>query len=196
LYDLLDSQGGLEALNGHRLNLLQELNLDVSTEELLSAERAFTYTDLLAILRRLGEENTVLWLTPYAYVVRDNERVDSWVHQLDGSYRFCFSADDKDIFVLARFHEHLVEICDVVVRLLAASVVRSVDIFNRRHYDGRFIHTPSSAYLMGQCHSGLKLFKIESSRNGRRPLPRAWRLFEARSRDLTEKMQTYERGNK
>jgi hypothetical protein len=130
LYDLLDSQGGLEALNGHRLNLLQELNLDVPPEELLSAERAFTYTDLFAILGRLGEENTVAWLTPYAYVVRDNERVESWVHLLDGSYRFCFGADDKDIFVSARSHEHLVEICDVIVRLLAASVVQSVYKYN------------------------------------------------------------------
>jgi hypothetical protein len=132
----------------------------VPPEELLSAERAFTYTDLFAILGRLGEENTVLWLTPYAYVVRDNERVESWVHQLDGSYRFCFSADGKDIFVLARSHEHLVEICDVVVRLLAASVVRSVDVFNWRHRNGRFIHAPSLAYLMEQCHGGLKFLRL------------------------------------
>jgi hypothetical protein len=31
---------------------LQELDLDVSTEELLSAERAFTYADLYAMLEK------------------------------------------------------------------------------------------------------------------------------------------------
>jgi hypothetical protein len=42
---------------------LSELNLNVSTEELL-AERAFTYADLYAVL----EVNMrFLWLTPQAY---------------------------------------------------------------------------------------------------------------------------------
>jgi hypothetical protein len=51
------------------LQELRELNLDtVSTEELLSAERAFTYEDLYAIL---GNENAVLWLTPHAAAVRE-----------------------------------------------------------------------------------------------------------------------------
>ena len=36
----------LEEFEGTNLELLRELNLDVSTEELLSAERAFTYADL------------------------------------------------------------------------------------------------------------------------------------------------------
>jgi hypothetical protein len=75
------------ALNGQRRELRQELNLDVPAEELLSAEKAFTYTDLYALF---GSETTVLWLTQYAAVVRDDDRLDSWVHQLDGSYRFCF----------------------------------------------------------------------------------------------------------
>jgi hypothetical protein len=38
-----------------------QLKLDVSTEELLSAERAFTYADVYAML---GNEDTVAWLTP------------------------------------------------------------------------------------------------------------------------------------
>jgi hypothetical protein len=38
---------------------LQELDLDVSTEELLSAERAYTYADLHAML---GRPKTVMWL--------------------------------------------------------------------------------------------------------------------------------------
>jgi hypothetical protein len=40
--------------------LLQELNLDVSLEELLSAERAFTYADLYAIFEN---EKTVITLS-------------------------------------------------------------------------------------------------------------------------------------
>jgi hypothetical protein len=46
---------------------LQELNLDVSTEEFLSAERGFTYADLYAMI---GNESTLAWLTPRAAVVR------------------------------------------------------------------------------------------------------------------------------
>jgi hypothetical protein len=60
LYDILESQGRLQELRGNP-ELLQELDLDVSTEELLSAERAFTYAELY--------EYAVLWLTHYASVV-------------------------------------------------------------------------------------------------------------------------------
>jgi hypothetical protein len=93
------------------------------------------YADLYAMLRNL---DTLTWLTPYAAVVRKDERVDCWVHQLAGPRSFCFSADGKDIYALAlaRSHEALLEICDVVVRLLAASVVQSVVINNWRYLDG------------------------------------------------------------
>jgi hypothetical protein len=64
---MLESQGHLERFRG-RPKDLQELNLDVSTEELLSSERAYTYADLYAML---GNENAVLWLTPHAAVVPD-----------------------------------------------------------------------------------------------------------------------------
>jgi hypothetical protein len=36
---------------------LQELNLDVSTEELLGAEGAFTYADLCAMLGNVGRRS-------------------------------------------------------------------------------------------------------------------------------------------
>jgi hypothetical protein len=45
---------------------LQELKLDVPTEEFLSADKAFTYADLYAML---ANENAVLWLTPHAAVI-------------------------------------------------------------------------------------------------------------------------------
>jgi hypothetical protein len=63
---MLESQGRLEGFRGDP-ELLQEVNLDVSTEELLSAERAFTYADLYAML---GKRDTIAWLTPHAAVAR------------------------------------------------------------------------------------------------------------------------------
>jgi hypothetical protein len=58
LHDILESQGHLQPLEN-----ANELNLDVSTEELLDAERAFTYADLYAML---GNRDVVAWLTPNA----------------------------------------------------------------------------------------------------------------------------------
>ena len=122
LHDLLLSQGRLGAFRGHPEHL-QELNLNVSTEELLSAERAFTYADLHTM-----NQNTVAWLTTHAAIAcKCDEVVYSWL-SLDESRSFCFSADGQDIVALARSPKHLLEICDVVVRLLAVSVVHSVHL--------------------------------------------------------------------
>jgi hypothetical protein len=84
----------------------QELNLNVSTEELLSSERAFTYTDMSAMLE---SGRTVAWLTPHAAIVRNGGlAVLAWDQQLDGSYHYCFNADGKDIiFFIGRSPEHL-----------------------------------------------------------------------------------------
>jgi hypothetical protein len=49
LYAMLESQGRLESVRG-RPEDLQEINLDVSIEALLSAETGFTYADLYAML--------------------------------------------------------------------------------------------------------------------------------------------------
>jgi hypothetical protein len=58
LFDLVESRGLLEEFRDeHNFEVLQELNLDVSAEELLSTERAFAYTDLYAML---GNENCVV----------------------------------------------------------------------------------------------------------------------------------------
>jgi hypothetical protein len=138
--------------------VLQELNLDVSTDEFLSAERGFTYADLFIML---GSEGTVAWLTLHAAVAaREDGRVmESW-GQLDGSCRFHFDADGKEIFALARSPEHLLEICDVVLRLLAASVVHSVILNKCCYRDSAFINAPTLAYLMEQCQS-LKVLKLQ-----------------------------------
>jgi hypothetical protein len=137
---------------------MQELNLDVSTEELLSAKRAFTYSDLYAMLGRNG--TAAAWLSPHAAVARGDERaVYSWF-RLDESRRFCLSADGNEIVALARSPEHLSEICDVVVRLLAASAVHSVILQKWNYHDDALINAPTTvAYLMEQCQS-LKVLNL------------------------------------
>jgi hypothetical protein len=93
--------------------------------ELLSAKRAFTFADLYAML---GNEDTVAWLTPHTAVIRRHGKaVHAW-NQLDVSRRFRFSADGKHIFVVALSSEHGLELCDFVLRLLAASVVYSLSL--------------------------------------------------------------------
>jgi hypothetical protein len=128
LLDVLESRGYREGFRGHYPDLLQELNLDVSTEELLSAERAFTYADLYAMF---GNEDKVLWLTPHAAVVRADGRAHYGHYLADSAYQFLFTVDGKEIVVLARSTEHLLEICQIVLRLLAASVAHSVILQNR-----------------------------------------------------------------
>jgi hypothetical protein len=153
LHDTLESQGGLERLRRRHPEPLQELNLDVSTEEFLSAERAFTFADLYAML---GGIETVAWLTPNATVARGHGLADMALNQLEESYRSYFTADGKDLIAFARSTEHLLEICDVILRLLAVSVVQSV----RLSYD-TLINVPSLAYLMEQCQS-LKLLTLDN----------------------------------
>jgi hypothetical protein len=149
LHDILDSQGLLE--DGPDAEPLQELHLDVSTEEFLSAERAFTYADLYALL---GNEETVVWLTPHAAVVRgDGEAMRYW-DQLDGRCRFWFRVDDEEnITAVARSSEHLLDIVDVVVRLLAVSIVQAVRFTDGSSVERIFINAPTLAYMMEQCQS-------------------------------------------
>jgi hypothetical protein len=151
LHDLLESRGRV----GNRW-WLEELNLDVSTEELLSPERAFTYADLYAIL---GNEDTLGWLTPYAAVARARSRTLSYWEVLDRPCRFSFDADGKEINAFARSPEHLSDICDVVLRLLAASVVHSV-LLREGFSSSRLPNAPSLAYLMEQCQS-LKVLTLQ-----------------------------------
>jgi hypothetical protein len=154
LFNLLENQRNIEE-NGwdegvHFENSDKELNLDVSTQELLSAETGFTYADLYAMIQN---EDAVAWLTPHAYVVRASgiaEKCDR--HSVDGDCQYRFNADGKDVVAVARSSEALSEICDVVIRLLAASVVRSVSI-SRLTMEDVFINVPSLVYLMEQCQS-------------------------------------------
>jgi hypothetical protein len=160
LHDILESQGRLHEVIDHDPDPLQELYLDVSTEELLSAERALTFADLYATLGRAGVAfGSVLWLTPHAAVVREHGRAIRYWNQLDESCFFCFHVDgNEDIVVFARSPEHLLEICDIIIRLVAVSVVHSVRLYNWRS-DDILINPPTLAYLMEQCQS-LKILSL------------------------------------
>jgi hypothetical protein len=144
---------------------LRELNLNVSTEELLSVKRAFTYADLYAML---GNDETVVWLTPHAAVMRHmrpNGRAQRCVPSLL-AYRFSIDADGKDIFIVTSSPAARLEIFAFVVRLLAvkASEVFELNLIHLRRGRQVFDIAPTCfEYLMRQCQSlkVLSLFDIE-----------------------------------
>jgi hypothetical protein len=151
---IYESLGSFEGLRD-----LQELGLDVSIEELLSAERGFTYADLYAML---GNRNTVLWLTPHATVVRavGNENTSRYRY-------FCkslFNVDGQKLFAVARSPTELWEICEVVRRLLVANArqVNEVALRNMGFEGEAFFSAPSFGYLVEQCQS-LKALTLEQT---------------------------------
>jgi hypothetical protein len=145
-----DSQGG-------HADLLRELKLDVSTEELLSAERAFTYADLYAMLEN---GDTVVWLTPHAHVVRADGRL-AWRRSYDYSFRL--NVDGQTISAVARSSEAFLEILDIVRRLLLAdaSQVYELKLTNVCRHDEVLFNAPSFAYLVEQCQS-LKALTLDN----------------------------------
>jgi hypothetical protein len=156
-FEMLVHQGRIESFTDPPGGL-RELSLDVSTEELLSAERAFTFADLYAMI---GNEDTIVWLTPHAAVMSGRLRgIRPWSSP-ERPCRSYFRADGKELFALAPSPEALSEICDVVLQLLAASVVRSVHIHKLDSHGGSLFNAPTLAYLMGQCQS-LKALSLES----------------------------------
>jgi hypothetical protein len=151
--DILESQGRVG-----RPPILQELNLDVSTEELLSADRGSTYSDLYL----MSGNGTVVWLTPHVAVARvvvNDARVLQLWRNSDERCLYSFNVDGKCIDALALSPEHILEICDVVLRLLAASVAHSVILHKWSVRDVALINATSLAYLMERCQS-LKLLSL------------------------------------
>jgi hypothetical protein len=116
----------------------------------------------------LGNGEIVAWLTPHAAVTRDDGlAMDDWVQrgeQLDESCGFYFTVDGEEISAFARSPEHLLEICDAVLRLLAVSVVHSVDVDNLTRTSGLSMNAPILAYLLEQCQSlrVLTLMRLDS----------------------------------
>jgi hypothetical protein len=164
LHDILESRGGL----GPRR--IQEQNLDVSTEELLSAERAFTFADLYFML---GDQNTVAWLSSHAAIMRADGIADRCCHHVNPEgYSSRFDIDGKIMVVVTRSSEAFSEIVDVVCRLLVAN---SSDVYNLKLWkQGRSDELPINAT------------SLASSIFGRKSVPCAWHPFQARSRDRTD----------
>jgi hypothetical protein len=79
--------------------------------------------------------------------------------QLDVACRFCCSADGKDMVALASSPEHLLEICNVVLRLLAVSVVHALIIDEWSCHDGELNNAFALAYLIEHCQS-LKVLSL------------------------------------
>jgi hypothetical protein len=160
--DIANSQGRLDRFGRPIPELPRELNLDISTEELLSAERAFTYANLYAMI---GNEDTIAWLTPHAAVARRyGTAACHWNQNTNASCGFSCTADGKDIVAVALSPEHLLEICDIVLRLLAVSIVHSVNIRND-FPAGELINAPRFGIFDGAV-SKPKFVIIELSRNG------------------------------
>jgi hypothetical protein len=94
-----------------------------------------------------------MWLTPHAVVTRKVGKGMRYWKQLDDGEPYCFSftPDDEEIIVVARSPEHLLEICDIALRLLVVSIVHSVKKWN--YSDDALINAFTLAYLMEQCQS-------------------------------------------
>jgi hypothetical protein len=167
MYDRLESDGLISDLHEDDdrdvIESIKELNLDVSTEEFLDDATGFAcpYADLFEML---GRGETIAWLTPHPVVASDCARAAHSLVRLDEFCRFCFFADGRDIVALARSPEDLSEICDIVLRLLAADVVHSVTLENwgcLSHGELALINSPALAYLMEQQRESLKYLSLK-----------------------------------
>jgi hypothetical protein len=140
---------------------MHELNLDVSTEILLSAERGFTYADLYAMI---CNRNTIAWLTPHAAVVTGYGRAHFRYYELKGIYSFRVIVNGAEIHALTLSSAAFSETLDVVRRLLLAEVreVYELDLkYSSRDHDKMFFSAAVLASLMEQCQS-LKVLKLEN----------------------------------
>jgi hypothetical protein len=156
LHDLLESQDRLWDNERNDFQNIKELNLNVSTEELLSDERGLAYADLLAVSQ---DRDTIAWMTPHTAVVDGIGRGDALLIRMQGMRSFYFqtdgkdSTDGKDVVASGRSSAALSEICNVVLRLLAVSTVHSVLLDNMGPSDNLAIKAPSLGHFMEQCQS-------------------------------------------
>jgi hypothetical protein len=108
--------------------------------------------------------DTVAWLTPHASVARNGGRAAyAWNYLEETAYRFSFNAEGKEIVTFAFHHEHLLEICDIVVRLLAVSSVHSVVLGQGSSHHRALLNAPNLTCLMEQCQS-LKILSLNNQK--------------------------------
>jgi hypothetical protein len=106
----------------------------------------------------LGNQNTVLWLTPHTAVTPKDGHAIFWYDvrfSFSYYYRFSFIVDGQHISAMARSSQALSEIVDVVRRLLLTNAreVRELELTNVDHSSDVFFNAPSFAYLVEQCQS-------------------------------------------
>jgi hypothetical protein len=161
LYDSLESEKRREIMCKHN-DRLWELNLDVSTEILLSAERGFRYADLYAMLRK---RKLIAWLTPHVAVVSGYGRAHLRNFHLQYLFSFRIIVNGKKIHALTDSSAAFSEMFDVVRRLLLADVreVYELDLKYENSYyrHWTFFNAATLADLMEQCQS-LKALKLEN----------------------------------
>jgi hypothetical protein len=103
----------------------------------------------------LGNDETLAWLAPHAFVARAGFRLAQYWVDTHRICNFRCTADGKGTIVFAFFPEHLVELCDVLFRLLAASVVHSLVLDEVSPSHSVPINAPTLSYLIEQ-YSSLK----------------------------------------
>jgi hypothetical protein len=128
---------------------LRELNLYVSIEELLSA---FTYADLNAVLEN---DETVVWLTPHAAVMRTTSGRAHLHSSTLLAFRFLFR------FVVSSSSAARLEAFATVGRLLAASAseVYELDVRFLCNLQRVLDFAPTLVSLMEQCQN-LKVLSL------------------------------------
>jgi hypothetical protein len=73
-----------------------------------------------------GNQNTILWLTPHAAVARESRGVMHWPGAAEWGVQLLPSVPTVKMFLPWLAPLSVCGICDVVLRLLAASVVHSL----------------------------------------------------------------------
>jgi hypothetical protein len=76
----------------------------------------------------LGNKVKVAWLTPYAAVAHADFLANNYSEFVEDEYSFSCNADGKAIGAVTGCSGALLEIFDVVLRLLAASEVNSTQV--------------------------------------------------------------------
>jgi hypothetical protein len=151
LHDLIENQGNMDEEMRDDLQYIEERQLNVSTQKFRSADNRFTYADLHTMFGD-SAETIMLWFTPSAAVFRDSAIVNMFSAFVGNEYSCRCRVDCSDITVVGTSRQALLETCDTVLRLVAASVVQSVTLSNNGH-DDVSIHSTSLEYLMEECQS-------------------------------------------
>jgi hypothetical protein len=85
-----------------------------------------SFAALKGPLHEVHDRRYVAWLTPHAAIARAVS-MREWI-QLPAAGRFDCNTDGKETVAWAFSPEHLLELCDVVIRVLVASAIHSVNL--------------------------------------------------------------------